>query len=460
MTEPHRPPKRQKRRATKDLSQPLDTALEALVKQRTAAVEEENARLRAELQAQQQVEATLRQREEQFNALINNVPGAVYRAAFDDDWTIAFISDAIAHLTGYPAADFIHNAAQSFNTICHPDDLARVNQGIRAAVAAKQPFVLEYRMMRADGQIIWVCEQGHGVYGANDEGLWLDGVLLDITALKQTEVSLRRSEERLNLITDAMPVCLSYVDRDQHLQMVNKTYETWFGRPMADMQGRHLSEVLGEAAYQVIHGFVAHALAGEITTYEVELPYQWGGSRYISAVLIPDIDSHQQVRGYYAFIMDVSAQQVILRERQQAEALAKQQAERERLLNVIAQRIRQSLDLDHILNTTVQEVRLLLQADRSLIYRFLPDQTGIILVESVGNPWQSLLGEVFRDERLTVEAFQQWQEQGRTIIADIDNAGLEAFYVEIFAQRQIRAIMLLPLTVGNHLWGFPRGAPM
>jgi len=454
--------------------QTFEAALEAKVQERTAALQQEkaqlqaalqshqqseatlqqeNVQLRAMLQAQQQNEATLRQQEEQFRTLVNNVPGAVYRTATDGDWTIAFVSDAIAKLTGYPATDFMQNQVQSFDKICHPDDVVRVNREVRAAIAAKQPFVLEYRNIRADGQVVWVSDQGHAVYDANDEELWLDGVFLDITALKQTEEALRRSEERLKLITDALPVCLSYVDRNQRLQVVNKTYETWFGQPQAEMLGKQLSEIIGAAAYQLVQDKVERALKGEAITYEMELPYQWGGSRYVRGMLVPDMDDQQQVHGYYALIMDTTEQQAMLRERKQAEEAAKQQAERERLLNAIAQRIRESLQLEEILNTTVQEVRLLLNADRALIYRFQPDQTGVISVESVGNPWQTLQGEVIRDTRLTIEAFKWQQQQGQTIIADIHDAGLEAFYVEILAQRQVRASMMLPITVGEQIWG-------
>jgi len=434
-------------------SQSFEGTLEAQVQTRTAALQRENEQLRAELQAQQQVEAALRQREEQFRTLVNNVPGAVYRAAFDDDWTIAFISDAIAKLSGYPAADFINNKARSFNQICHPDDLERVNREIRTAIEAKQPFMLEYRNIRSDGQIVWVCEQGHGVYDADGKGLWVDGVVLDITTLKQTEAALRRSEERLKLITNSLPVCISYIDRNQRFQFANKTYETWFGLSVADMYGKHLSEVIGEAAYQLIQGHVERALAGETATYEMALPYRFGGHRYVSGVLAPDMDAQHQVQGYYALIADASAQQVALRERKRAEDATKQQAERDRLLNAIAQRIRQSLNLDDILKTTVDEVRCLLEADRVMISRFQPNHQSIIVVESVGDNWQSLLGEAISDSHRTIEAFNRRQSQGKTIVSDIYSAGLEQSYLDVLIQHQVRASMMLPILVGEQAWG-------
>lgn len=438
--------------AAADRSQPLNE-IEAQVQTRTAALQRENEQLRAELQAYQQVEATLRQREEQFRTLVNNVPGAVYRAAFDDDWTIAFISDAIAKLSGYPAADFINNKAQSFNKICHPDDLEQVNRTIRAAIEARHPFVLEYRNIQSNGEVVWVCEQGHGVYDAAGNGLWLDGVVLDITTLKQTEAALRRSEERLKLITNSLPVCISYIDRNQRFQFANKTYETWFGLSVADMYGKHLSEVIGEAAYQLIQGHVERALAGETATYEMELPYRFGGHRYVSGVLAPDIDSQHQVQGYYALIMDASAQQAVLHERNRAEEATKQQAERDRLLNAIAQRIRQSLHLDDILNTTVNEVRCLLEADRVMISRFQPNHQSVIVVESVGDNWRSLLGEVISDSHRTIEKFNRRQSQGKTIVSDIYSAGLEQSYLDVLIQHQVQASMMLPILVGEQAWG-------
>lgn len=81
---PKQPQEREDDAETEQLS-PLEETLDAQMHARMVALEEENERLRAELHAHRQVEATLRQREEQFRTLVNNVPGAVYRAAFNDD---------------------------------------------------------------------------------------------------------------------------------------------------------------------------------------------------------------------------------------------------------------------------------------------------------------------------------------------------------------------------------------
>src|SRR6185437_3393490 len=68
--------------------------------------------------------------EEQFWAVVANIPGAVYRCACQDDWPIRFISDHIELLCGYPAADFIDNAVRTYGSIIHPHDRPGVAEEI------------------------------------------------------------------------------------------------------------------------------------------------------------------------------------------------------------------------------------------------------------------------------------------------------------------------------------------
>ena len=83
--------------------------------------------------------------------------------------------------------------------------------------------------------------------------------------------------------------------------------------------------------------------------------------------------------------------------RHETELALRQQAERERLVSAIAQRIRQSLNLEEILQTTVSEVRHFLDSDRVLIYRFdanpaeVPNCHGVVVVESVDRLWKPML---------------------------------------------------------------------
>ncbi|MBD2037138.1 AAA family ATPase [Leptolyngbya sp. FACHB-321] len=136
-------------------------------------------------------------------------------------------------------------------------------------------------------------------------------------ALQESEAELREREQQLRLITNALPVCISYVDADLRYRFVNQTYEDWFGCSRDEILSRHIREIIGEAAYQVAQPYIDQVLAGQLTLYEAELPYPFG-DRYVSGSLIPDFDANHQVRGYYGLVTDVTQQRnAALRERQQ-----------------------------------------------------------------------------------------------------------------------------------------------
>ena len=80
-------------------------------------------------------------------------------------------------------------------------------------------------------------------------------------------------------------------------------------------------------------------------------------------------------------------------ERKQNERILKAQAEREKLMRKVSERIHQSLHLQDILNATVEEVRDLLQVDRVVVYQFYPDMSGKIMAESVLSGWTISLGK-------------------------------------------------------------------
>lgn len=137
----------------------------------------------------------LRETAYRYKTLVENVPGIVYRCVNDAKWTMFFISDEIKRLTGYPASDFINNALRDFASIIYPDDKDRVNNMIQQALLEKKPYTIEYRIVCADTHIIWVQERGKGVFDPTGNVLWLDGVITDITLLKQAEEQMKLTME-------------------------------------------------------------------------------------------------------------------------------------------------------------------------------------------------------------------------------------------------------------------------
>jgi PAS domain S-box-containing protein len=147
--------------------------------------------------SEQQIGQALRQSEERFRSLVSNIPGAVYRCANDAHWTIEYVSEAMQQICGYPATDFIHNRVRSFASIDHPDDVAMVKQVMQAGLCNRQPCMLEYRIIHADGSIRWVYDKCQGVYDNSGNLLWIDGILFDISERKQAQAEIVLAHARL-----------------------------------------------------------------------------------------------------------------------------------------------------------------------------------------------------------------------------------------------------------------------
>jgi len=145
---------------------------------------------------------TLKASEQRFRTLVDNIPGAVYRCVLDSDWTMLFISEAIADISGYPASDFVKNPVRTFASIIHPEDLANVRQMIQDALVAGKSYHLEYRIIDKLGSIRWVYEQGQIVYGDDGAVSCLDGLILDISDRKQTEAALIERSRQTALAAD------------------------------------------------------------------------------------------------------------------------------------------------------------------------------------------------------------------------------------------------------------------
>ncbi|MES1024309.1 MHYT domain-containing protein [Gloeocapsa sp. BRSZ] len=141
-------------------------------------------------------------------------------------------------------------------------------------------------------------------------------------------------------------------------------------------------------------------------------------------------------------------------ERIQAAKFQLQQTERELLVAEITRRIRQSLDLTTILNTTVAEVRQFLQTERVFIYRFEPDWSGIVVVESVAPEWNSIAGKNIKDTFFSHPGNRELYRQGRIqVVDDIYTARLNPCHADLLAQLEVRANLVVSILKEEQLWG-------
>ena len=206
--------------------------------------------------------------EKSYQTLVANIPGAVYRCSCDFDdpqgfvkWTIGFLSEAIEEISGYPSSDFINDRVRSFASIIHPEDRSRVEETVSKSIAAKWPYILEYRIVRADGRICWVYEKGQAVGGqpeerqggllsavvsvspissSQSEAIYLHGVILDITERKRLETEL----SRLALVAKKNQNGVVITDAEGCIEWVNEAFTRISGYAIAEIQGQKPGDVL------------------------------------------------------------------------------------------------------------------------------------------------------------------------------------------------------------------------
>jgi PAS domain S-box-containing protein len=125
-------------------------------------------------------------------SLMNNVPGAVYRGL--PDWTMPMLGADIERFIGYPAEEFIGKRKRWLEVV-HPDDLDMLKSRIREAVRKRERVLrLEYRLRHRDGSVFWVGDRRQMIYGEDGWLRWVDGLLLDITDRKRSEIAMRLTQ--------------------------------------------------------------------------------------------------------------------------------------------------------------------------------------------------------------------------------------------------------------------------
>jgi diguanylate cyclase (GGDEF)-like protein/PAS domain S-box-containing protein len=122
-----------------------------------------------------------------------------------------------------------------------------------------------------------------------------------------------------------------------------------------------------------------------------------------------------------------------------------EKAEHDRIFAMTTLRICRSLDVDDILETAVNEVRQFLAAERVIVYRFDPDGSGSIVVESVDEPCSAMLGQTIYDPCFRQNYLDAYSNGRIQSTEDIYASELSACHIELLARYDIRANLVVPI---------------
>jgi PAS domain S-box-containing protein len=203
----------------------------------------------------------------------------------------------------------------------HPDDRSRtVEHFLRAVASGATRYGSEYRIVRpSDGAVRWIRAVGEIERDENAAPIALVGAHIDITDRKLAEQDALESEQKLRAIADALPVLISYVDKDQIFRFVNKAYEDWFERPLSAILGRRVKDVMSRAMYEARRPYLERALAGETVSYEVDF-VRSSGATATQVIHVPHRDSSGRTLGVYVVVSDISERKLAERRIAESEA--------------------------------------------------------------------------------------------------------------------------------------------
>ncbi|PVY39690.1 PAS domain-containing protein [Pontibacter virosus] len=197
-----------------------------------------------------------------------------------------------------------------------------------------------------------------------DEKGEIDGVLVfasDVTEQVKSRQKVEQGAERLRLITDALPVLIGYLDKEERYQFTNKAYESWFPIKADELIGRPVRDVVGESAYSGVKQYIDRALAGERLDFESRMPYREDFVKYIHTSYVPDIRDGE-VAGFYTLVHDITeptiARLKLEESEHEARALtAKLAAANLELSETNAQLTRTNIDLDNFIYAASHDLK-------------------------------------------------------------------------------------------------------
>ena len=183
---------------------------------------------------------------------------------------------------------------------------------------------------------------------------------------------LEAERQKFMLFLNAMPVLMSELDKELHFEMVNHAYEQWHGLSMAEIIGKHVRDLNGETAYEIMQPYLQRALQGELVSYTALVPYKDNVERHIKVEYIPRLTADKHVSGIYAIVTDISEQ---VHSQENKEEMQKHflQAQKMESLGELTAGI--SHDFNNILSSILGYDELLLEmpdySDRDIIKNYL-----------------------------------------------------------------------------------------
>ncbi|HJS26009.1 MAG TPA: PAS domain S-box protein, partial [Actinomycetota bacterium] len=385
-----------------------------------------------------ELEASEKEAEVRYRQLVESLPISMYLEVPDDAGVskVVYVSPQIESLFGYPPDAWMEYGFQE-TVVIHPDDREWVlREYDRLYGSDEDRWALEYRMVKAGGDVAWVRDVAITVRNENGSITHVQGFLQDITdrVLAQSEVD--RQRQYFESLVEISPVAVVTMDRDEVVSGWNPAAGRLFGYTTEEAIGRHIDAlVVPEELKQEGDALVREATdrgRGHLLSRRRKKD---GGTVEVEIDMVPLlIDGERQ--GYYAIYHDVS-------ELQEARRAAE-------TLLAVTQVLGTTLSLQDTFDTILDELQRVVPYDSCSVQVIQGNR--LVIVSGRGfDDLEALLGQGFDLDDETNLNSQVVRSKRTQVFADVSDNPV--FASDIGGSARIRGWICAPMIVGNRVIG-------
>ncbi|MBW4489856.1 MAG: PAS domain S-box protein [Trichocoleus desertorum ATA4-8-CV12] len=403
-----------------------------------------------------------------FRKLADNLPGMIYqfRLAPDGSFSFPFVSLGCRELFDL-APHEIREDGSRLIALIYSEDLPGFSQSVADSAQTLKPWHWEGRFCLPSGQLKWIEAASRPELQSNGDIVW-DGMLMDVTRRRQAEEAQKQARAELQaqqalsqLILESMSDGVIVADEAGKFLVFNPAAAKIFGNGAVEIGQEGWSEHYGLFLPDTVTPFPMEALP-LVRTLQGEQPQNVEMfTRHAQApaglwLLIsgkPLKDAAGNLKGGMIVCRDVSEAKRDEVVRKAAEAQLQDYAERQAMLNRLVTQIRQSLDLDIVIETTLQAVCNLLEADHCTFCWFSPEaETPIweVVQEAKRESDPSFLGLYPVDVVGSVS--QLLLQQAVIQIDDVEQFG-DPIYRSLLQSLGVKSEVLLPIRTSSARMG-------
>ena len=188
-----------------------------------------------DISEQKQVEEALREAEERYRTLVEQIPAVIFTVKSDQIHHPSYLSPQVEPLFGYTREEWAADP-EFWLKLVHPDDLEEALAKVHGTDSNGEMFSHEYRMIARDGSIVWVQNDASPVCDAGGNPVFWQGVLVDITDRKLAEQALREAESRYRTLVEQISV-VTYIE-----PLDNKGMPSYVSPQIEELLGYSLNE--------------------------------------------------------------------------------------------------------------------------------------------------------------------------------------------------------------------------